>query len=125
MEKDEYDSPIAHIQQNENGIFICTLKDTRAVFGIQEMKNQFQFFIQHSQGKTFKVILDTSISLNFPTDEVFDYFIENNSPKSRFAIVTQTLPMRLLFEQIITHNKITNTLFFRSIEAAKEWLIHQ
>lgn len=122
MKKEHYNSPVAEITRDENGIFICKLKDSKGSYDTEETKRQFDFFIKHSDGKPYKVILDTSESYNFPTDGAFSYFFKNNKLVNKIAIITHTLPMRLLLEQTFRSNKVGNTLFFKTFEEAYQWI---
>lgn len=125
MERNQYESPVVQIIQDENGIFICKLKDSKVSYDAHEIKRHFDFYIEQSQGRPYKAILDTTSSFNFPTDGAFDYFLKINDTRNTFAIVTNTLPMRLLIEQTFRYNNVTNALFFRKIEDAYKWLINQ
>ncbi len=120
-----YDSPVAKITYDENGVFICTLKKTKVPYDKKETKDQFDFFIKHSKGSAYKVILDTAESYNFPTDGSFDYFFKNNKSSNKIAIVTHTLSMRLLLEQTYRINEVTNALFFKTVEEAYNWIIKE
>lgn len=125
MEIKQFDSPVALITWDENGIFTCKLKDSKSTFDTQETKDHFDFLLKHAQGKPYKVILDTTESFNFPTDGSFEYFFKINKSENKIAIVTNTLSMRLLIEQTFHYNKVDNAQFFRTMDDAYEWICKQ
>lgn len=87
MKDNQYESPVVKIICDENGIFICKLKDTRVAFDAQETKGIFNFLIKKSLGEPYKIILDTTESFNIPTDGAIEYFLEINESKNRSAEV--------------------------------------
>lgn len=119
----EYDSPIANIVWDEKGIFIFKLKNTSAIYGKEETKRQFDFFIKHSKGKPYKVIVDTRESLVFPTDDAFNYYFKHNKSINRTAIVANSLPMQLMIGHMLKREKVPNTATFKTIEEAIEWIL--
>jgi hypothetical protein len=68
---------VANIKWDNRGFFIIILKNSSAIYDLEEAKLQFEFFISKSKGKPYKVLMDTRDSLVFPTDGAFDYFFEH------------------------------------------------
>ncbi|PKR81739.1 hypothetical protein CW751_04250 [Brumimicrobium salinarum] len=120
--KVEFDSPVAHIIKDERGFFLFTLKDTTSVYDLEETRQQFDFFINNSNGKPYKVLMDATGSFTFPTEEAFEYFFEHNKEVNKTAIVVTSLPMQLLMGHMLKHERTTNTKLFKSRDEAVEWL---
>ena len=123
QEKIEYDSPIAHIYWDERGFFMFKMKNTNAIYDEEETMRQFDFFITHTDGKPYKVIVDTRESLVFPTDDSFDYFFKHNKSVNKNAVIVNSLPMQLLMGQMYKGSKIKNTQLFKNEDEAIDWLL--
>lgn len=120
---DEYDSPVANIKWDKRGFFIFKLKDTDAVYDQEETELQYAYFISRTNGKPYKVLMDSRDSLVFPTDCAFDYFFEHNKEENFTAIIATSLPMQLLMGQMMKGAEVTNTKLFKTEEEAIEWLL--
>jgi len=122
--KIEYDSPIANIYWDERGFYMFKMKNSSAIYDEEETIRQFDFFITHSQGKPYKVAVDTRESLVFPTDASFDYFFEHNKMVNKNAVIANSLPMQLMMGQMYKGSQIKNTKLFKTEEEAIAWLLN-
>src|SRR5690554_5117905 len=91
----EYDSPVANIKWDKRGFFVFTLKNTNAIYDKEETINQFNYFLEQSNGEPYKVLMDSTDSLVFPTDCAFEYFFEKNKEENTTAIIATSLPMQI------------------------------
>lgn len=119
----EYDSLIANITQDENGVFFFYLKNTSAIYNIEETKKQFNFFEQHSPDQPYKVVVDTRDSLVFPTEEALKYYFNKSNPKNKMAIIANSLPMQLMKRQIFKDSSKANNQSFKNKEDAFKWIL--
>lgn len=120
----EYDSPVANIKWDKRGFFVFTLKNTNAIYDKEETINQFNYFLEQSNGEPYKVLLDSTDSLVFPTDCAFEYFFEKNKEENPTAIIATSLPMQILMGQMLKGSEVTNTKLFKTEEQAIEWLMN-
>lgn len=121
----EYDSPIARITKDENGIFVFKLKNTSAIYDLEEAKNQNRYLTIQSGGKPYKTIIDTTGSLALPTEEACDYYIEDNNFENIVALVVNSLPMQLLLGQLVKRHEVPNSKIFKKAKDAYEWLLNK
>lgn len=117
-----YDSPVASITLDNEGIFIFKLKDTYIAYNGIELEKHFILFLKHSKEKAYKVLIDATESVNLPTDDAGFYFRENNRPEDRFAIVSNSLPVQIFMGQLIKQREVKNIKLFKNREEAMEWL---
>lgn len=118
-----YDSPVAYISIDEDGIFLVKLKETTHSFDSKEISKQLTFILKHRKGDSHKIILDTRGSLAVPTDSAIQHFIENNFPENKYAIVVNNLPMKLMMKHLLIINKFKNVRLFKSPELAHYWIL--
>ncbi|RYM31310.1 hypothetical protein ERX46_16645 [Brumimicrobium glaciale] len=123
LNKIEYDSPVARITIDNEGIFIFKLKDTSSIYDIEEARSQYRFMNLHSEGKPYKAIIDTRGSLVLPTDAACDYYFEGNNFENIMALVVNSLPMKLLLGRMFRHENVPNSKIFKNDEDAYEWLL--
>ncbi len=119
----QYNSPIASINIDENGIFIFNLKDTYTSYDGNEARKQFDFFRDNSNGQPYKVLVDSSNSVNIPTEKAVLVFKKQNKPEYKFAIYVTNLPIQIYVGQLSKYNKYHNVKLFKSKEKAIKWLI--
>lgn len=120
-----YDSPIASISKTESGIYLFDLKDTYDTYDEKEAKKQFDFFYAHSIGKAFKVYVDTSKSVNLPTEKAILYFNKHNRPEYKFAVMALNLPIKIFIGQLLKYKGLKNMKLFNTYETAMEWLLQK
>lgn len=121
----QYNSPVASITIEEDGFYLLKLKDTFIAFNDIELEKQFNFFNKHSKGEPYRVLIDTSESINIPTDEAGLYYRANNRPEYRFAFVSTNFPFQIFISQLIIQREVKNMKLFKTSEAAIEWLLEE
>lgn len=119
----QYNSPVASTTIEQDGIYLLKLKDTFIAFNDIELENQLNFINKHSKGEPYRVLIDTSESINIPTDEAGLYYRANNRPEDRFAFVSTNFPFQIFIGQLIIQREVKNMKLFKTSEEAKEWLL--
>ena len=118
-----YESPVARITWDERGLFILKLKENNAIYDGIEALRQYRYLITCSGNKTFKIIIDTTGSLLFPTDCAFRLYEKYNNTANKTAVVANSLPMQLMIGQMVKKLKPGNSMTFKTKEAAIEWVL--
>ncbi len=120
-----YESSVASITWDKRGVFILKLKDNNAIFdGIEALK-QYRHLMECSKSKAFKLIIDTTGSLLFPTDCAFRIYEKYNKSVNKTAVVANSLPMQLMIGQMVKKLKRGNSMTFKTKEAALEWILRE
>lgn len=121
-DKKKYNSDVATICWDNRGFFLFEMKNTNAEYGAQETVNQFDYFITESEGKPYKVVVDTNKSLILPNNDSFEYFFKHNKEKNKIAVVATQLPMQLIMKFMYKYKNVKNTKLFRCREEAINWI---
>src|SRR5690554_5363727 len=104
----EYNSPVASIKWDERGFFKFKLKSESAIYDKNEVINQYNYLMKETKGSSYKLLMDATDSLVFPTDDAFEYFFDKNSGRTTIAIIVTSLPMQILMGQMLKSSGITN-----------------
>ncbi|PWH86768.1 hypothetical protein [Brumimicrobium oceani] len=123
--KNEYDSPVARITKDENGIFVFKLKNTSTAFDLEEARNQKRYLAVESGGKPYKTIIDTTGSLALPNDEACEYYLTENNFENVISLVVNSLPMQLLLGQLVKRHEVPNIKIFKKAKDAYDWILIQ
>lgn len=118
----KYESAVVKITwDNSAELFIFRMKNTNASYDEHEVIKQFGFLQEHSNNKSYKVLIDTRYSPNLPTDEAFEYFFNNNNTLGKNAIIAKDLPFQILMSQMFKIKNIQNHKLFKSEQEALKW----
>lgn len=118
----EYNSPVASIKWDERGFFKFKLKSESAIYDKNEVINQYNYLMKETKGSSYKLLMDATDSLVFPTDDAFEYFFDKNSGRTTIAIIVTSLPMQILMGQMLKSSGITNAKLFKSESEAIQWI---
>jgi hypothetical protein len=121
----EYDSPVANIYLDERNIFIFKLKESGAIYDVEEGVNQYEFLNYHSKGKPYKIVVDTRGSLIIPTSKACEFYLDIDNSKNFVALIVNSLPMQLLLGQMSKNKNIPISKIFKNKVAAFEWIIEK
>ena len=112
------------IVKKDSGFLRVTFFDTDAAFDLSEAKKQYQGILSITDGKPFKVLVDTRNSWALPENEA-QHYLSNLDDKIAEAIVVKTLAVRIFSKLHEKLNKKNPTKVFTQEEKAIEWLREQ
>lgn len=112
------------VLKKDLGFIRSTFFDSDTAFDLQEAKKQYQGILSITEGKPFKVLVDTRNSWIVPEKEAQSY-ISNLEGKIAEAIIVKTLAVRILSNFYIKLNEKVPSKVFTDEDKAIKWLKEQ